>query len=182
MAPKEISLIPDDEHNRNLVNNAHPANWTNPVANGKYNMVVIGAGTAGLVAAAGAAAMGAKVALIERHLMGGDCLNIGCVPSKGLIRAGRAYAGTREAKKFGIKVPSGTSVNFPEVMERMRLLRAKISANDSVQRFTNLGIDVFLGEGSFISRNEVKVDDQILEFSKAVIATGARASAPPIPG
>ena len=86
------SLIqPDDEYNRVLAENVHPAEWINPEPRGRYNLVVIGAGTAGLVTAAIAAALGAKVALIERHLMGGDCLNVGCVPSKALVRAARAW-------------------------------------------------------------------------------------------
>ena len=84
---------PFDEHNRRLIDNVHPSNWVNPQPSGRYNMVVIGAGTAGLVTAAGAAGLGAKVALIERHLMGGDCLNVGCVPSKALIRCARALGG-----------------------------------------------------------------------------------------
>ena len=87
---KFIELQPMDEFNQQLLNNVHPSAWENPDPTGRYNLVVIGAGTAGLVTAAVAAAIGAKVALIERHLMGGDCLNAGCVPSKGMIRASRA--------------------------------------------------------------------------------------------
>ncbi len=84
------ALLPLDEHNRTLEQNVHPPDWENPTPVGRYNLVVIGAGTAGLVTAAGAAGLGAKVALIERELMGGDCLNVGCVPSKSLISAARA--------------------------------------------------------------------------------------------
>ena len=83
-------MLVDDVHDRQLIENCHPPRWANPTPNGKYNLVVIGAGTAGLVSAAGAAGLGAKVALIERNLLGGDCLNVGCVPSKGVIRAARA--------------------------------------------------------------------------------------------
>src|SRR5205807_1905173 len=107
------------------------------------------AGTAGLVAAAGAAGLGARVALVERELMGGDCLNVGCVPSKALLRAARAAADVRDAGAFGVEVPPGTKVNFPAVMERMRRLRAALSPNDSAARFRGLGVDVFLGEGRF---------------------------------
>jgi hypothetical protein len=82
-------ILPQDHFNEELINNVHPPQWQNPTPSGRYNLVVIGAGTAGLVTAAIAAALGAKVALIERHLMGGDCLNVGCVPSKGVIRAAR---------------------------------------------------------------------------------------------
>src|ERR687891_2458758 len=86
----------------------------------RYNLVVIGGGTAGLVTAVGAAGLGAKVALVERHLLGGDCLNVGCVPSKALIRAARAVADVRAAHAFGVRVPGDTQVDFPAVMRRMR--------------------------------------------------------------
>lgn len=176
------TLQPDDVHNRALVANVHPPDWKAPQPAGRYNLVVIGAGTAGLVTAAGAAGLGAKVALVERHLMGGDCLNVGCVPSKALIRAGRIAATVREAGNFGVRVPDGTSVDFAAVMERMRKLRARISPVDSAARFRDLGIDVFLGQAVFTGRDAVRVGDTTLRFKKACIATGARAAAPPIPG
>src|SRR5579859_2193045 len=110
MTTTETLLVTTDEHNQKLVENAHPPGWKNPVPQGRYNLVVIGAGTAGLVSAAGAAALGARVALIERHLMGGDCLNYGCVPSKALIRSARAVAELRDAEKFGVRVPPGAEV------------------------------------------------------------------------
>ena len=175
-------LFPIDEYNRELESNVHPQDWENPVAEGKYNLVVIGAGTAGLVAAAGAAGLGAKVALIERSLMGGDCLNVGCVPSKAIIASAHAAAAVRDSGDFGVKVPDGVEIDFARAMERMRRLRAGISPHDSVKRFTELGIDVFLGGGKFSGPDTVEVDGQTLHFAKAVIATGARASAPPIPG
>ncbi len=177
-----VIVLPADEHNQKLIANAHPEGWVNPKPDGRYNLVVLGAGTAGLVTAAGAAALGAKVALVERHLMGGDCLNVGCVPSKGIIRSARAMADVRDAHRYGIEVPEGSRVDFPAVMERMRRLRAQISPNDSVQRFQELGIDVYLGSARFVDRGSVEVGGQRLTFSKAVIATGARAAAPPIPG
>jgi pyruvate/2-oxoglutarate dehydrogenase complex dihydrolipoamide dehydrogenase (E3) component len=179
---RSVVVLPEDEHNRFLVANAHPVDWVNPEPAERYNLVVIGAGTAGLVTAAGAAGLGAKVALIEKHLMGGDCLNVGCVPSKALIRAARAYADVRDAGEYGISVPPGAKVDFPKVMERMRRLRAGISPNDSVQRFKKLGVDVFLGEAKFVSADTVEVDGRRLRFSKGVIATGARAAKLPIPG
>ena len=148
----------------------------------RYNLVIIGAGTAGLVTAAGAASLGAKVALVEKHLMGGDCLNYGCVPSKALIRAARAAADVRDAGTFGVDVPAGVRVNFPAVMERMRRLRDSIRPNDSAERFQKLGVDVFIGSGKFSGPDTIDVDGQILRFKKAVIATGARAVLPPIPG
>ena len=180
--PEAVEVPPNDIHNRRLVDNVHPGDWTNPEPTGRYNLVVIGAGTAGLVAAAGAAGLGAKVALIERHLMGGDCLNYGCVPSKGIISAGRAAAGVRDAGHFGVRVPDGWSVDFVAAMERMRELRAGISHNDSAARFRELGIDVFLGEGQFTGPDTIEVAGQTLRFKNAAIATGARAAAPPIPG
>ncbi|MBN2428791.1 MAG: mercuric reductase [Deltaproteobacteria bacterium] len=174
--------VPDSENNQKLIGNVHPPEWINPEPQDRYNLVVIGAGTAGLVTAAGAAGLGAKVALIEKHLMGGDCLNYGCVPSKGVIRAGRAIRDARNAAEFGVLGGENLSVDFAVAMERMRQVRAKISANDSVQRFTELGVDVFLGEARFSGRNTLEVEEATLNFQKAAICTGARAYVPPIPG
>ena len=176
------AVAPLDEHNRKLVSGVHPPDWVNPTPSGRYNLVVIGAGTAGLVTAAGAAGLGAKVALIERDLMGGDCLNVGCVPSKALIRCARAAADVRQAGEYGVRVAGDVEVDFSAVMERMRRLRAGISHVDSAQRFRSLGIDVYIGSARFTSRKTVEVGGQTLEFSKACIATGARAALPPIPG
>jgi pyruvate/2-oxoglutarate dehydrogenase complex dihydrolipoamide dehydrogenase (E3) component len=174
-------VLPDDEHNRALVSQVHPAGWVNPTPSGRYNLIAIGAGTAGLVSAAGAAGLGAKVALIERHLLGGDCLNVGCVPSKGLISAARVAAQARAAGEFGVRV-SGVEVDFPAVMERMRRLRSQIAPVDGVARFSSLGVDVFLGHARFTGPTTIEVGGQTLEFARAVITTGARATAPPIPG
>ena len=175
-------LIPWDEHNQNLQANVFPSDWINPEPSGRYNLVVLGAGTAGLVTAAGAAGLGAKVALIEKHALGGDCLNVGCVPSKALISASRVAANVRDAEAFGVSVPLGAEVNFPKVMERMRRLRARISPLDSASRYRDLGVDVFLGEGRFLDDKTIEVGEKRLKFAKAVIATGARAAALPIPG
>jgi pyruvate/2-oxoglutarate dehydrogenase complex dihydrolipoamide dehydrogenase (E3) component len=171
-----------DEHNRKLLANVHPPDWANPEPAPAYNLVVIGAGTAGLVTAAGAAGLGAKVALIEEHLLGGDCLNVGCVPSKCLIRSSRAYADATGASGLGLRVPDGVEVDFAAVMERMRRLRAGISEHDSASRFRDLGVDVFLGQGRFSGPGTVEVAGNELRFARAVIATGARAAAPPIRG
>jgi pyruvate/2-oxoglutarate dehydrogenase complex dihydrolipoamide dehydrogenase (E3) component len=175
-------VLPWDEHNRLLVANVHPPDWTNPDPPPRYNLVVIGAGTAGLVSAAGAAGLGARVALIEKHLLGGDCLNVGCVPSKSVIRSSRVLGEMQGAAALGVPVPQGTEANFGAVMARMRRLRARISHHDSVRRFQGLGVDVFLGEGRFTDRETIAVDGKTLRFSRAVIATGARPAAPPIPG
>ena len=177
-----LMVQPWDEHNQALVRNVHPPDWINPEPAARYNLVVIGAGTAGLVTANGAAGLGAKVALVERELMGGGCLNVGCVPSKALIRAGRAWADVRRADEFGVIVPGGGRVDFAAVMDRMRRIRAGISPNDSAERCRRLGVDVFLGGGRFSGPDTVEVAGKTLRFRKAVIATGARAAAPAIPG
>jgi pyruvate/2-oxoglutarate dehydrogenase complex dihydrolipoamide dehydrogenase (E3) component len=176
-------VLPHDAYNEILVTNVHPPYWVNPEPAGRYNLVVIGAGTAGLISAAGAAGLGAKVALIERHLMGGDCLNVGCVPSKGVIRASRALHDARNSQEFGVHGGKDLGFDFSEAMERMRRLRSDISHHDSARRFRDeLGIDVFIGEGRFIGPDAVEVGGKKLYFSRAAICTGARAAAPPIPG
>lgn len=176
-------VFPRDAHNLELVSNVHPPDWVNPKPAGRYNLVVIGAGTAGLVTAAGAAGLGAKVALVERHLLGGDCLNVGCVPSKCVIRSSRVVGELRRAASLGVRVPEGSEVDFGAVMERMRRLRAGISHHDSVARFSKeLGVDVFLGEARFLSSDEIAVGDARLRFARAVLCSGARAVEPAIPG
>ena len=173
---------PLDDYNRELIANVHPPDWVNPVPAGRYNLVVIGAGTAGLVTAAGAAGLGAKVALIERHHLGGDCLNYGCVPSKAIIRSARAVAALRDAARYGIEAPGSFQADFGAVMARMRRLRAGISRHDSARRFRDLGVDVFLGQAKFLSPDSVQVDGKVLRFKRAVIASGARAAQPDIEG
>jgi pyruvate/2-oxoglutarate dehydrogenase complex dihydrolipoamide dehydrogenase (E3) component len=175
-------LHPWDEHNRRLQGQVHPSDWVNPTPSGRYNLVVIGGGTAGLVTAAGAAGLGAKVALIERHLLGGDCLNVGCVPSKALLRSARAAAAVREAGAFGVRVEGDATVDFPAVMTRLRRLRADLSPHDSAARFRELGVEVYLGDGRFTGADTIEVGGRTLHFARAAIATGARAAAPDIPG
>ncbi len=179
-------MLPRDEYNRKLVENVHPSGWLNPEPSGRYNIVVIGAGTAGLVTAVIAAGVGAKVALIERHLMGGDCLNVGCVPSKGVIRAARAWADLKNAEEFGLHIPPGVKYDFGAAMARMRKLRARISHTDSAHRYKGLGVDVYIGEAQFVDSETIRVEGaaghRTLKFVKAAICTGARAAAPPTPG
>ena len=177
-----VIVPPMDAHNETLVSNVHPPDWVNPEPASRYNLVVIGAGTAGLITAAGAAGLGAKVALIERFLLGGDCLNVGCVPSKCLIRSSRAAEDIRTASPFGVSVADEPTVNFSAVMERMRRLRAHISHHDSAERFRDSGVDVFLGEGQFSGSRTIQVEGKTLNFKKAVIATGARPVHPPVEG
>ena len=180
---QEPLILPRDENNERLVRNVRPLDWKNPEPASRYNLVVLGAGTAGLVAAAGAAGLGAKVALVERTLLGGDCLTVGCVPSKGIIRSGRAAYDVKKAVEFGVNSGPEVSIDFGKAMERMRRIRAGISEHDSVERFSNeLGVDVFLGDGRFIGRDAVEVGGKRLRFRKAAICTGARAAAPSIPG
>lgn len=181
---KEPALQPLDEYNQSLMAHVNPPDWVNPTPAACYDLVVIGAGTAGLVVAAGAAGLGLglKIALIEKSLMGGDCLNVGCVPSKCVIRSSRVVAEMRGAAPFGIQPPDAIAIDFAAVMQRMRRIRAGISHHDSVERFSQLGIDVFLGNAAFVSEEAIAVDGSQLRFKKAVIATGARATRPKIPG
>ena len=153
---------PRDQWNQALVANVQPPDWVNPTPAPSYNLLVIGAGTAGLVAAAGAAGLGARVALIEKHRLGGDCLNYGCVPSKALIRSAK-----------------DPRPDFAAAMERLRRLRGQMSDHDSAERFKELGVDVFLGEARFVNGGAIEVGGHKLRFLKALIATGARPVIPP---
>ena len=148
---------------------------------GVYNVVVLGAGTAGLVTAAGTAGLGGRVALIERNLMGGDCLNFGCVPSKALISSARLIQQIRESEKWGLDRQQ-PQFAFENVFERMRARRAKIAPNDSQERFESLGVDVFHDEARFVSSHEVEVNGESLRGKNFVIATGSRAAIPKIEG
>ena len=177
-----FSTAPQDGYERERLAQVRPASWRNPQPVDRYSLVVVGAGTAGLVAAHAAAALGAKVALIERHLFGGDCLNVGCVPSKALIRTSRLYAEMRHAERYGAQVPADIRVEFPAVMARMRGIRARISHADSVSRLVEAGVDVFFGQACFTDTDALTVDGARLRFKKALIATGARPDMPSIPG
>lgn len=147
----------------------------------KYNVVVIGGGTAGLVTAAAVATLGGRVALVERHKMGGDCLNYGCVPSKALIAAARRAHQVRTAGAYGVRVCE-PQVDFPAVLERMRACRAAIAPHDSPERFESLGVDVVFGSARFVSPWEVRVQERVLRARNFVIATGTSPAIPPIEG
>ena len=178
-----VVVPPMDRYNQELINNLHPPDWINPEPATRYNLVVIGAGTAGLVTAAGAALLGAKVALVEKHLMGGDCTNVGCLPSKTMIRSARAVADMQSAGRFGISTPERIEIDFSAVMERLRQVRAEISPHDSAQRFQQeFGVDVFFGNACFASQNTIEVAGKTLRAQKAAIATGSRPTQLPIPG
>jgi pyruvate/2-oxoglutarate dehydrogenase complex dihydrolipoamide dehydrogenase (E3) component len=144
-----------------------PANHRNPQTDHRYHLLVVGAGPAGLICALAAAGLGARVALIERNAMGGDCLNVGCVPSKTLLEASRRCPGAD---------------GFDDAFATMRAVRAAIAVHDSVERYTDAGVDVFLGEAAFVGRDTVQVGDRHLRARRIVIATGARPALPPIPG
>lgn len=180
-APFE-ALEPWDEHNRRLASNVHPPDWVNPQPRDRYHLLVVGGGTGGLVTAAIAAALGAKVALVEKSLIGGDCLNVGCVPSKALIAASRDWRAARKVLEPFADLAEAGDAPFRAAMARLRRLRADISAHDSAERFADLGVDVFLGHAAFTSPETATVAGQVLRFRRAVIAAGTRASAPPIPG
>src|SRR5580704_4429813 len=159
----------------------HPRGWQNPQPRGVYDLVVIGGGTAGLVSAVGAAELGARVALVERQRIGGDCLNTGCVPSKAILRTARAVGEIRRAADLGVHI-GRFDIDFGAVMHRMRRRRAELAPNDSAERVTRLGIDLFFGAGSFISPRELALGSTSLRFRRAVIATGSRPAVPPIDG
>ena len=146
-----------------------------------YNLIVIGGGSAGLVTAYIAAAIKAKVVLIERHKMGGECLNTGCVPSKALLKSASLVAAARESERFGIR-KMNAEYDFKDVMARVHDVIAKIEPHDSVERYTSLGVDCITGEAKVVSPWEVEVDGQRLSARSIVVATGSHPFVPPIEG
>mgnify|MGYP002641399801 CR=1 FL=1 len=145
------------------------------------NLIVIGGGSAGLVTAYIAAAVKAKVTLIEKHKMGGDCLNTGCVPSKAIIRSAKFLSHVSRSKEFGIK-KAQADFDFAEVMDRVQSVIKKIEPHDSIERFTKLGVDVIQGEARIVSPYAVEVNGKTITAQNIVIATGARPFVPPIKG
>src|ERR1700722_14368693 len=158
------------------------ASLRNGSSTDRYDFLIVGAGPAGLLAARRAATHGAKVALIERNLLGGECINTGCIPSKTMIRGSRLYADMRNAENFGGRVPGDIKADFPFLMERIKRVVKRISQSFSDRRLTSLGIDIHWGEASFATPRSVKVNDRTLHFRKALIATGSRPIVPSIPG
>ncbi|HEX3644127.1 MAG TPA: mercuric reductase [Vicinamibacterales bacterium] len=173
--------MPADSTEARLRAAVHPPGWANPQPRWRYDLLVLGGGTAGLVSAMGAAGLGARVALVERGLLGGDCLNTGCVPSKALLRSARSAAEARRAPEVGVRT-GAIEADFPSVMRRMRERRADLSAHDSAARLLAAGVDLYFGEARFTGAASVAVDGRALTFRRAVIATGGRAVVPPIPG
>ena len=152
--PPTMEVLPRDVYNAELIAQVHPPDWRPPTPAPRYNLVVIGAGTAGLVTAAGAAGLGARVALIERHLLGGDCLNVGCVPSKALIRAARAGGRAPRAPRASACECAGTAAapTSAPSWSGCAACAPRISHHDSAERFRGLGVDVFLGDGALHRR------------------------------
>jgi pyruvate/2-oxoglutarate dehydrogenase complex dihydrolipoamide dehydrogenase (E3) component len=173
---------PQDAYERERAANVHPVEWSNPTPASCYQLVIVGGGSAGLASAQAAAALGVRVALVERHLLGGTCLNTGCLPSKAIIRTSRLYAEMRDANRYGVQVPDDIRVDFSAVMERVRRLRSHISGGDSVRNLVAAGVDVFFGNVQFSGADTLKVNGDELRFRKALIATGARPHIPSIPG
>jgi pyruvate/2-oxoglutarate dehydrogenase complex dihydrolipoamide dehydrogenase (E3) component len=166
-----------------LLANVRPPDWRNPQPSGIYDLIILGAGPAGLLAARGAATLGRKVALIERNLLGGNCLNAGCVPSKALIRTSRLYARMREAQELGVSEADGLRADAVAAMQRIRRLQARLSRSDSACRLRERGVDLYFGTGAFVSPSQVRVDGgALLTFKKALVATGARPAKPQIAG
>jgi pyruvate/2-oxoglutarate dehydrogenase complex dihydrolipoamide dehydrogenase (E3) component len=181
MSPGEQRAL-DDRLDRARVDHVHPEAWINPRPAERYNLVIIGAGPGGLTAAREAAALGAKVALIERTLIGGDSLNVGSVPTKAIIRTSRLYGDMRDAATFGARNPGQVGVDFQEVTARVRRIQERLSRPFSARRLSEAGVDVYFGEARFIGPDSVSVAGATLRFAKALIATGARPVTPPIPG
>jgi pyruvate/2-oxoglutarate dehydrogenase complex dihydrolipoamide dehydrogenase (E3) component len=172
----------DERSNLTLLDNVHPSEWRNPKPADKYNLVVLGAGYAGILTALEAARAGAKVALVERNRLGGVCLNAGCISSKAIIRTARLYAEMRNARRYGARRPDDIHVDFAEVMQRMRSVQARVSRRNSAHDLRAHGIDLFFGEARFTGPATVAVDGKLLRFKRALVATGARPAIPPIPG
>lgn len=171
---KKTIGIPDSEANQQWLRNVQGSSLPATNHRGRYNLVVIGGGPAGLVTAAGAAGLGAKVALIESDKMGGDCLNSGCVPSKSLIRSAKDHHAL--AHRFRDHGIHQAETDFGSIVNKLQQTRATLSHHDSVDRFRELGVDVFLGHGVFTSPESIEVNQTKIRFKKAVIATGAKST------
>lgn len=176
-----VKLFPDDIYNQKTIHQGHPPDWINRDG-GEYDLVVIGGGPAGLIAATTAAAQGHRVAMTEQRLTGGTCVNFGCTPSKALIRCSRAVHDAGRGNEFGFRLTRPPHTDFATVMERVRRMRSLSSAGDAVQAVEEAGAEVYLGHTNFIAPDVVQVDGRQLRFRKAVIATGSDPLVPPIEG
>lgn len=174
-------LPPDDGHNRRLRDHVRPEGWPGRPAAGVYDLVAIGAGTAGLVASGGAALLGARAALIERAYLGGDCLVTGCVPSKTLIASAKVAHTARQSASFGVRT-GPVEVDFPAVMERVRRVRADVARHDGAEGMRKRGVDVLFGTARFTGPKSLDLDGTEVRFRRAVICTGGRPDVPDVPG
>lgn len=163
-----------------LTERTRPPGWSPPTPHDRYDLLVIGGGSAGLVAAYGARLFGARVALVERHRLGGDCLHTGCVPSKALLRAARAAAEARRLDDFGLS--GEVRVDFPAVMARLRAVQAEVAAHDSAAALAAQGVHVFFGDGHFVSPDAFRVGSVTLRFRRACLATGSSPALPDLAG
>jgi pyruvate/2-oxoglutarate dehydrogenase complex dihydrolipoamide dehydrogenase (E3) component len=171
-----------DEYRAKFQRDIFPSNWKNPQPADLYDMLIIGAGPGGMTAASIARSFDAKVALVENVHFGGECLNVGCIPSKALIRSSRVAAEVRNAHEYGIEIPKGWKVDFKSIMQRVYRCQATLSPHDAVEHFKKLGADVFLGPGRFIGPNKIEVRNQVIHFKKAFIVTGTNPIPLNIPG
>ena len=176
------SITAFDAPNRKTLAQGHPTDWVSPQPKELSEWVVVGGGPAGLTAAFTAAKAGHTVAVVERNLTGGTCVNFGCTPSKALLRAARAVFQARDGAKFGYTLDATPRVDFAAVMTRVREMRAASSSADAVSVAAGAGIDVFLGQARFIGRNTIEVDGRCLKFAKALIASGSGPTVPDLPG
>jgi len=176
---RALNVWPLDEHNIKTLDAVHPRGWEDPEPAAEYDLIAIGAGAGGLVSAKQSGRRGARSAMISEHLAGGDCLNVGCVPSKALLRCARAIKEVRRASEFGVLIAGPPpTVDFAAIMARMRKLRAAIAPADAHSATVAAGADVYQGRGRFTGPHTIEVNGQTLRFKKAVIATGGRAALP----
>ena len=180
MAPKSTKST--DLHERDLLQRVRPDAWENPVAKPLYDLVIVGGGPAGLAAADWAIRLGLRVALVERHRLGGNSLHTGTIPSKAIIRTAGVHAIMPRAEEFGAPPAHELPVDFQTVMARMRRIRSRIAEYHSADRLRAQGIDVFFGGAHFVASDALLVGDARLRFKKALVATGSQPQRSTIPG